>query len=68
MKNIYKLNEIRNGHTLYASKTSLEFEQIASFVKDNPTEVVIIDLNGNWFGMDEDKNFHDKLEEELNQK
>ena len=44
------------------------FKQIARFVRDNPTEVVIIDLNGNWFGMDEDKNFHDKLEDELNQK
>ena len=62
------IHEIRNGNTLYASKTSFEFEQIASFVRDNPTEVVIIDLNGNWFGMNEDKDYHNTLQDELNEK
>ena len=62
-KNVHENDEIRNGNTLYASKTSFEFGIIANFLKQNPTEIVIIDLNGDWFEMD--ANLYKKLKDEM---
>ena len=37
------------GFGLYSASTaSHEFEQIAKFLRKNPSEIVIIDLNGDW--------------------
>ena len=44
---------ILNGNALYARRISEEFEEIRRFLEQNPSEVVIIDLNGNWFEMDD---------------
>ena len=41
--------KIRFGNCLYSASTaSLEFKEIADFLKNNPSEIVIIDLNGWW--------------------
>ena len=44
-----EIEEIRNGHNLYAKTFPEEFEEIRKFVEKNPSEIVIIDLNGDWF-------------------
>ena len=44
-------SEIWNAHGLYTSKLSEEFAQIKRFLWKYPSEFVIIDLNGGWYGM-----------------
>ena len=40
-----------NAHSLYADRTSYEFNQIKKFLAKYPSEVVILDMNGSWFEM-----------------
>ena len=44
-------SEIWNAHGLYTSKLSEEFAQIKRFLWKYPSELVYIDLNGGWYGM-----------------
>ena len=44
---IYKVGQ--NGHNLYAKTFPEEFEEIRKFLEKNPSEIVIIDLNGDWY-------------------
>ena len=59
------------GNCLYSASTaSQEFEEIAKFLTKNPTEIVIIDLNGDWLHtFDSDNNpdfdFYLKLDQLL---
>ena len=63
-KNVRNSGEILNGNNLYAKKVSDEFEDIRRFLERFPTEIVIIDLNGDWFEMDD--NLYYGLDEEIN--
>ena len=63
-KNVRNSGEILNGNNLYAKKVSEEFEDIRRFLERFPTEIVIIDLNGDWFEFDD--NLHYGLDEEIN--
>ena len=61
MKNVGMATEIYDwgtytGHNLYATVISAVFVQIKAFQLSNPEEMVIIDLNGEWWEM-EDKNY-----------
>ena len=47
-----EIEEIMNGHNLYAKTFPEEFEEIKKFLENNPSEIVIIDLNGDWFRWD----------------
>ena len=40
-----------NAHSLYADRTSNEFNQIKEFLLKYPSEVVILDMNGDWYEM-----------------
>ena len=62
--NVHNRGEILNGNNLYARKVSEEFEEIRRFLDRNPSEIVIIDLNGDWFEMD-DSLYYD-LDEQIN--
>jgi len=42
-----------NAHALYAHRTSHEFNQIKSFLSSYPSEVVILDMNGDWYDMND---------------
>ena len=42
-------HENRNGNNLYAKTFPEEFGEIKQFLEKNPSEIVIIDLNGDWF-------------------
>ena len=44
-----EIEEIINGHNLYAKTFPEEFEEIKKFLENNPSEIAIIDLNGDWF-------------------
>ena len=63
-KNVRNSGEILNGNNLYAKQVSEEFEDIRRFLDRNPSEIVIIDLNGDWFEMDD--NLYYGLDEEIN--
>merc|ERR1719436_1879092 len=40
-----------NAHSLYADRTSHEFGQIKNFLAQNPSEIVILEMNGGWYEM-----------------
>ena len=40
-----------NAHGLYATRLSHEFGQIKLFLTKFPSEVVVLDLNGDWWKM-----------------
>ena len=45
--------QIWNAHGLYTTEFSNEIAVFQKFLEDNPSEVVIIDLNGGWYDMDD---------------
>ena len=69
MKNVGVVNPIKDmgiytGHNLYSGVLSAEFVQIRAFQLSNPGEIVIIDLNGEWWEMDDFQ--YEQLEFRLN--
>ena len=40
--------DIRSGHNLYAKNMTEDFDEIRDFLYNHRSEVVIIDLNGDW--------------------
>ena len=53
------------GSVLYSASTAAhEFEEIAKFLTKNPTEIVIIDLNGDWLHTIETNPFNFKVNSE----
>ena len=56
----------QNGHNLYAKTFPEEFEEIRKFLAKNPSEIVIIDLNGDWFKFEESIGLnYDNLDHEI---
>ena len=62
--NVHNAGEILNGNNLYGGKISEELEEIRRFLDRNPSEIVIIDLNGDWFKIDD--NLYFDLDEQIN--
>ena len=56
-------DDIYIGSCLYSSSTAAqEFEAIAKFLTKNPSEIVILDLNGDWLHTTGDNDFFIKLD------
>ena len=45
--------EIVNEHGLHTHKLEFEFDQIISFLDKYDTEIIILDLNGKWYGWED---------------
>ena len=57
-------DDIRSSNNLYAKNMTEDFADIRAFLDKHPSEIVIIDLNGDWWDLD--IKYLEKLEQEIN--
>ena len=57
-------DDIRSSNNLYAKNMTEDFADIRAFLDKHPSEIVIIDLNGDWWDLD--IKYLEQLEQEIN--